>query len=628
VGGALLGGVTAAGACGSEDAGRLGGVAPEGAALEKAVTATTTVPCVDPPQVVAPPVDGFTIAEPETPYSSSGGKEPKVVFGTSTLVAGGGGLTTGGTSGGSSGGTAGGEPAAGGGLVTVGGQAGPVGGGPVIVDVPNTCQEHALVRFGPLPAGMPPIDFPHIDGGCDGEECIQVALGWVHAHHAVWRLSQMFEFMADLSEAQRSFVWDRPGETATGDSSNSKSKPSYWFGPYESGRFQRILKAVRKYSKVIRNAKIDVIDLHVQCPTQAETTNPCVSADAFGVTPGATHWTKGYINICANVFFAPESDTEIQNHVNRLMAHEPLHHVFVDGLALSDTKYHGHGLGCGLTPETETMYFNGLDDNANGNDDPVSPKLEHMRSYVNSNGSSCSHRDKLTTTIDSYARFANVLGQLVKNGNVFRWPKWGDPTPQPPTCVGDIGCLCSNTGLFAEPDGDYSISKYCEDTEEEPTVCMKTKFNASSTVGICTNCADKRGPGCSCDDSTQPCDAGFCWGQDTGPGNVTGICYNDPPPYFGCIANCEALFGAGGHCLPAHQDGARCVPYGIEDPQAYACWMDGGFFNENGDCSGIEIDGIAECGPLAIPANRTCQQRGYPDTFVCDAGAFRCVAAP
>lgn len=575
------------------------------------------VPCVEPAEVAIPtPSDQLTVAPgyEETVYESSGGKEPTLVLSaapTKSIVTKTSLTTT--TSGTSTTGLKGSTTLSSGSTTSS-----HDGGGLGYVAVPGSCQEEAVIQFGQIPHGMPLVKWPEMNW-CDSDQCRRVSLAWMRTHHSAWRLAQMFEFMADMPAAQRQYAWDQPGVDASGEPGHKKSRPSYWFGPYTSDRFATALETVRKYWDVVSKAKTGNTNIRLQCPSPNEQpNNPCITAAAFGVDAFGTHWTKGYINVCPAAF--ANFGSGLQDGIDATVHHEPLHWVFThyDGVvkALTDTKTHWHGNSCAGSPDTDTLYFKGIDD------DSHDELLEHFTEYNASDGGTCSHRTKVLTSVDAYAQFARAFGTLVLEGDIVNWPKWGDPTPQPPQCVGDIGCLCDEVPSNEYPDGDYSETTYCDDNEVEPTVCMKTKFNASSTVGICTNCADVRGPGCPCEDLTQPCDEGFCWGDDTGPGNVTGTCYHDPPPHWGCLANCEALLGNGAFCMADHPGGARCVPYGTALPDAYNCWIyDEGYIDADGDCS------THECGPAAEPANTTCQDLGYPEYFVC-GDAFRCIPNP
>lgn len=484
-------------------------------------------------------------------------------------------------------------------------------------DTPGSCEEQGLVQFGPLPQGMPPVDFP-IFNWCDGTECPQVALAWVRTHHAAWRLSQMFEFMNDLHPEQRAYVWDRPGVTSTGDAANSKSRPSRWFGPYDPSRFQAALEAVRKYWTTVSTAKAGATDLRLQCPSAYDQEfHPCLTAPSFGTSPLGMHITKGYMNVCPPAFQTPPygSYATKQERVDATVAHEPLHHIFTNGEALTDAKVHWHGDTCGGTPDTAKLYLYGIEVPV------VDPLLSHFTDYRAPGDDDCGHHDQLVHAVDTYAQFARSVGTLVRQGDMVAWPKWADPTPTPPSCVGDIGCLCEETAFGEPPDGNYLPTTYCEDNEAEPTVCMKTKFNASDTVGICVNCGDHRGPGCPCH-PLAPCDEGSCYGQDSGPGNMTGTCYGDEPPAFVCLANCEGVMGPDAFCMTDHPGGGRCVPQGTPTPDAHNCWEGGGYIDPEGDCAQYE------CGPLADLAADppiTCQDRGYPNTYKCDEGTFRCV---
>lgn len=137
-------------------------------------------------------------------------------------------------------------------------------------------------------------------------------------------------------------------------------------------------------------------------------------------------------------------------------------------------------------------------------------------------------------------------------------------------------------------------------------------------MGICTRCDEHRGPGCPCNDLTSPCDDGFCWGDDTnGEYSATGTCYDDPPPTWGCLADCEELIGPGAFCMHDHPDHARCVPVGTTTPEASNCWWDGGHM----DWQELECTLAEEC-----VSSEDCWDLGYPSYFICDANV-RCVPA-
>ena len=171
-----------------------------------ATSRSDVVPCQDPPKVaVQTGADSLAIEDADTSYATTG-----TTYKTLTLaaapplkVAASGFTTTGTTT-----------------------QAGPVGGEPVFTDEAVTCQEKAFVAFGPTPYGMPPVEWPEIRW-CSDDECQRVALAWLRTHHGAWRLAQMFEFMNDLSEAQRSFAWRQPGVDENGEIGHPMTSPSY-----------------------------------------------------------------------------------------------------------------------------------------------------------------------------------------------------------------------------------------------------------------------------------------------------------------------------------------------------------------------------------------------------------------
>jgi len=465
-------------------------------------------------------------------------------------------------------------------------------------DAPANCMEQALVIYGPLPAGLPPLRWPQIEG-CSGERCVSVALSWVHLHHNVYRAGQMFALMDSLPEPTRSYAWGRPGTDADGEAASDRTSPSYWFGAYDSERYGVFREAVLKYGDILRRAKIGSTQVHLQCPVYAENPgNVC-----FNASVGGHHWVRGWVNFCASSFGASPTNDVDALYVHEVMHHEPLHHVFVtiNGVKrmLRDKVVHGHGNLCASNIDSGAVYH------------------EHAVRHFVTEGGSCDHDDKLMRIVDAYALFVLRIGNSVRKGEMTHWPKWADPTPQAPVCLGGDGCLCLDTPANQAPDGDYQADKFCEDNDGL-SVCMQTTFNASQTVGVCTRCDDLRGPGCPCNDVSAQCEEGFCFGDDT-RGNAAGqgTCYQADPPAWACLADCERLLGNGAFCMHDHPDHGRCVPVVTTRPAATTCWEQGGHM----DPGELECSYAPEC---IVTAD--CAELGYPGYFACDP-TLRCVPA-
>jgi hypothetical protein len=481
---------------------------------------------------------------------------------------------------------------------------------PTFAAVPGSCEEEAMVRFGSFPYGLPPIRWPEITG-CDGRKCVDVAFAWLNLHHDVWRANQMIAVLDGMNPPQREYFWSQPGADENGEAVGQRSSPAYWFGEYDGDRYAAVRETMTDFWNIVLTAKTGSIDLRLQCPDYSQNPgNVCFSNSAVL----GHHWVKGWVNFCDAAFSEDDACDDGIDGVDRVMHHEPLHHVFthINGLkAIRDTISHFHGGSCVSSPTTHAVYC----EEGNGQHD-----VRHFVEY----GEGCWHHDKVVQTVDANALFVDTIGGMVLGGEMTTWPKPTDPTPQPPECQGGVGCLCEPTGGWEEADGDYSADSYCPEYDGFETECMATKFNASSTVGICTSCEDFRGPGCECNDLTAPCEKGFCWGDDTGGvASAVGTCYVDPPPSWGCLADCEALLGDGAFCMTQHPDGARCVPYGTTLPEASNCWWDGGFIDpEEGCVTEVDDQGALECNHTS-----DCAALGYPATFVCDA-TLRCVAQP
>gem|GEM_PF-6405743 len=461
---------------------------------------------------------------------------------------------------------------------------------------PTTCIEHAMVRFGPLPWDMPPVKFPDIDG-CNSEDCIAVAHGWLRTHHNAWRANQMFQVLRDMPSYSRSFFWKQPGLDQHHNELGQRTKPEYWWGGFNSDRFDAIQDGIGTYWAVVKTARIDVIDLTLHCKYNGA--DPCNT-----VRPLGYHTVKGHINVCNQALdFTGTTFANSQEAVTRTVGHEALHHVWLQWgngktYALSDTVTHWHGKYCNTSPDTHAMY---------GED-----QIRHLATYNHSKGGGCNHRKKLYRRVDAYATFAHEIGEMVRARQMWWWPAPAPPTPQPPSCVGDPGCLCSDvpqSGPAIPPDGDYSIDHYCDDHTGNETTCQTTRFNASDTVGICVECTDVRGPGCECDLS-MPCDVGECFGDDTWGGGV-GRCYEDLPPSWACAADCERLFNDPlAYCYNDHLGGARCMDSDCQPWDAEDCYQQG-MLCRGGEC-------VVEC-----ESQVDCADAGYPSYYEC-ASSGRC----
>ncbi len=264
--------------------------------------------------------------------------------------------------------------------------------------------------------------------------------------------------------------------------------------------------------------------IHLRCPQKLQ--NP--GNGCFSVEPAAHHVVKGYLDLCASFF---DSDRHDDADRGRLVAHELLHHLFVQygniWVALQDRHYHGHGLGCGLKPKSDAAY---------GED-----KIRHLATYRNSNGNDCGHLPRNVRNNDTYAQFVKAIGDRVYRGTLVEWPLPTPPTPQPPECERRENCLCEDASSwplneYFEPDGDWRADRWCPDNDGEMT-CMETSFGAH-TEGICKKCDTFRRPGCDCDDG-RPCAVGSCFGDQTFNGGV-GHCFKEPSPLVGLPRRLQA----------------------------------------------------------------------------------------
>jgi len=475
----------------------------------------------------------------------------------------------------------------------------------------SSCQQDGLDLFlggGVVQSIMPPVNFPQVT--CEGR-CRPASRAWAQAHHHVWRARQVIHLIASAEHsAQRSYLWRQPGLGPDDQKLGRSTSPEYWFGPFSEERLETVKDGFDKLWTIFTSNKTGGIAVRLKCPDpHTEGGNVCYTTE-----PSAHHWVKGYVNLCPGFFntggvgFAGSNSDVCNGNCNRarLVAHELMHHLFVRQggiwVAVQDTHYHGHSLGCGIDPKTEAHYGEG--------------KIRHLATYRNSNGNSCGHVKRNLRNNDTYAWFAMAIGERIYNGRMVAWQAPATPTPTPPQDCdqGTEGCQCDDQSThplstYFEPDGDADDESWCPDNDGEAT-CVKTAFGTGNNVGICTKCEPERGPGCECD-LQQPCQVGSCFGDDTFNGGV-GRCWKEPPPTWACLADCERLYNdPGAYCYydyPAPR--GRCMDSSCPRPTAFAC-AEQGKVCRYGDC-------IVEC-----TSNADCEELGYPEYFECSS-ASRC----
>jgi hypothetical protein len=399
----------------------------------------------------------------------------------------------------------------------------------------------------------------------------------------------MYAVLTAGPAASRSYYWKQPAldwALEPVGAEGSDTSPEFYFGAYNDDRYFASREGVWSLMDVFASAKTLASKIHLKCG----------SCSGYG-----KHSTIGWINVCPGAFADSSNlyDND-QDAVTHTVIHESLHWISIDFDAgprvIHDTVTHGHGALC--TSSIDTTYVDQLSE------------VRHLATYVASDGGSCWHQNYAVQTNEAYTNFAMRIGEGVRDGELHRWPKHAEPTPQPPECVGDEGCLCKDVpgyGPPIPPDGDYDIGQYCEDNDGEMT-CVETEVNAGAIVGICTKCEPERGPGCECDDS-MPCDVGTCWGDDTYDGGI-GHCYIDPPSWA-CLADCQRLFNDDqAYCYNNHLGGARCMDSSCPDYLATQCYEDG-LICRDGAC-------VVECASTA-----DCDALGYPSYFECTT-AGRC----
>jgi hypothetical protein len=460
-------------------------------------------------------------------------------------------------------------------------------------DVGTGCRENAVFEFwdgGVVLNQMPPVNYPDMQCS-EGKRCIEATRSWIHAHHNVWIARQVIHHIAARDHVeQRKYLWRQPGLDANNDKKlGEETSPEYWFGPYSENRFKAVKEGIDDLWSIMTTNKTGGISIHLKCPAaDEEPGNVCNT-----VKPAAHHWVKGYVNLCGSFFDSEKNDDWGRS---RLVSHELMHHLWVKygniWVAIQDKHYHGHKIGCGINPGSESAY---------GED-----KIRHLATYENSNDNDCGHPARNVRNNDTYAYFITTLGDMVYDGEMTNWPYPADPTPQPPNCQGGEGCLCDPEqtwpmNAYFEPDGDYSSDQWCDDNDGEMT-CMAKKFGVT-IKGVCSKCDEVRGAGCECDDG-QPCEEGSCFGDDTFNGGV-GHCFDDAPAWA-CLADCERLFNdEAAWCYADYPTGqARCMDNLCTEPKAWEC-NQAGKVCRYGDC-------VVECGN-----NTDCQVKGYPDYYQC-----------
>ncbi len=470
--------------------------------------------------------------------------------------------------------------------------------------LPTTCDEIAFVEYTkshPIAAGMPAVHFPEISD-CSAARCVLALTGWLSAHNNAWRARQMIEYAASQDSYYRSFIWGQPGLKQNGLATTEQSSPEYWFGHYADYRFEAIRDGMGKLWDMMTTLESNGLTIDLYCPDQgSDPGNVCFTSAA-----SAHNIVKSDVALCDPFFALEDGDGNPLTYWPRAhtVSHELMHHRSVDFTkdganlyrGIADTHFHAHGNACVSTPETKKFYGR--------------TNVDELATYLNLQQGNCKHREKAFGNNDTWAYFVTTIGDLVHRRIMWSWPAPAQPTPQPPNCgqPGLEGCQCADTTGFGEgsdPDGDYLIDTYCPD-DDSMLSCAKTKFNASSTVGVCIDCDEFRGPGCECDGG-RPCDKGECYGDDTFGGGGTGHCYVTPIPSWVCLADCERLFNdSEAYCYHDAIGGARCYDSFCSEPEAEACYQQGRVCRDS-IC-------VIEC-----TTQQNCATLGYPPGFTCVA---------
>lgn len=251
---------------------------------------------------------------------------------------------------------------------------------------------------------------------CAIDRCVSVRRSWLTANHDVMRAYQMLEVMGESTPEEREYLWSEPG-VGPADPVTKQRFPvantslEHWFGAYAQYRFDAVRQAIGKLRNTLRTGEHRTSGATVKliCPVYSE--NP--GSICFSKKPSAFHAIPGYVNFCDRFF---TSKSEWQR--GRLMSHELLHHTLLTwndttprATYVKDIHYHGHGLGCGMSPGTVAHYG--------------TERIEHLATYVNQNGNQCSHRDKAFRNNDTYAYFVRTIGDSLLTGTMRRWPaRW------------------------------------------------------------------------------------------------------------------------------------------------------------------------------------------------------------
>ncbi|UJR78514.1 hypothetical protein [Sandaracinus amylolyticus] len=474
--------------------------------------------------------------------------------------------------------------------------------GPPSRTLPPGCLTTAFQGLAPqIPRDMPPIRLPVLTGCEDLTRCSQIRAAWARAHIETFWAYLLVEWLETRSFADREFAWGAQGRDVHGELTAPTVAPEWWYGEYDTGRFERVHEGVEDVWRVFRTMKHGRQTVRLYCPPAGET-NVC----NIGSPPSAHHFDRGELNICTRFFTEHDADSRI-----RLMIHEPLHWMFVGGVALLDTHTHGHGSNC-LTDVAEPQPIYGAE------------AAHELATYVALNGNDCLHRDIASRAVDVYAQMIHHFGRAVRTREMVRWPSSGDPPPAPCDVAGEEGCICDQVPSTGAPDGDYLPTQFCPDHEGEMT-CVTTTFSASTTVGVCTRCqpagdgGNNRPAGCECE-SDEQCAIGLsCYGADTQGGGGLGHCYRDDrgPPDFACVADCRRLFNdPQAVCIHDYPGGARCFELACDDPDAFApCYENGtGVCRTACDPEGNDCE--TGCGSECV-TDAQCDERGYPAGYSC-----------
>jgi hypothetical protein len=196
-----------------------------------------------------------------------------------------------------------------------------------------------------LPNDLPATPMPDFKG-CSSSQIAFLKDAWRLAHVYTWRSARLLDYIHSRPAGERADLW-RTDHVA---GSTTAPSPRTWFGPYDSGRADKVRAAVEKaLARFEARGQVVARIGTIRCgrpiaPAADVNVDKCPSSNPGGNgAPSAYHFPIGTVVTCEEFWNNVDGDRQAALALSaKILVHEVFHWLSVDGKYVTD--YHGDGV--------------------------------------------------------------------------------------------------------------------------------------------------------------------------------------------------------------------------------------------------------------------------------------------